>query len=284
MTASGSTVAAMAVLLVPPVFALVDQWITGRPWGRGIRAAMYSVTMIVVSGVAALHTGLLPEWAAHLAVRTLRLEPTLGSVFRLFLFAVWFGLSIRLLVVSRASDAVSRPAARQRSARLTSRVLSQRIPRASWLFAWTLWGYGATVTMILAATAERLVNLGTAVVLELVGLALVLGSARAVQAISYDPEPLDLAGSRELADAYAVHRSVKAATYYWLTLALVMWLAVAANVALAVDDPSAMVIGVLESSALVIAISGVVAGIGLSTARAGIQRTLDGAIAARPSA
>jgi hypothetical protein len=107
------------------------------------------------------------------------------------------------------------------------------------------------------------------------GLFLVSVAARAVRAISSEPEPVDQDGARSLLDAYAVHRAAKASGYYWLTVAAVAWLSVGAVVA-ATTTTAAPIVGIaLETTASGIAIAGAAFGVHMASARLRIRATLE---------
>ena len=280
-------IVAMLVLLSPALFALMHQWVRAQPWGHGIGAAFRGLTLSAVSLGAALLVGWPRGWAEFWVVRPLSLGLRPEELTRLFLFALWFGLAMRLLVVVRGDLAQGTMTdGGPRSATLTSRGAAP-LSTSSWLFVYGIWGYGALAVGVRSFTGEAgglASPTGGALLLLALGLLLLSLGPAAVRSSLQEAEPMDPLGSRELADAYAVHRSTKTTGYYWLTLVLVTWMSLVAVLGTWMGESAEGVAVFIEAAALLIAIGGAAFGIQMASGRVRIKHQLDELTVEQPSA
>ena len=145
------------------------------------------------------------------------------------------------------------------------------------MFAYGIWGYGALATFVGSITRADGIALPSGGTLALLALGLLLLSLApsAARSSLHEAEPMDPHGSRELADAYAVHRTTKASGYYWLTLALVTWTSSVAVLSTWTGESAGEVVLFIEAAALLIAIGGAAFGIQMAGGRARIKHRLD---------
>lgn len=201
------------------------------------------------------------------------------GLWRLFLFSLWLGISMRMLIVTRADGILSsQPHVGSRSARLTPRASAGSGPsRAAWSFAWAIWGYGVLATFLSAFfNSETILELpwSSVCLLFAAGFLLLIAGPKAVNSALEEAEPMDSHGSDKLTDAYAVHRHLKVLGYYWISLGLVTWSTIFAVFAMWSTESTETIAVAGEMSALIIATASAGFGIQLVNGRATIRRLL----------
>lgn len=273
----------MAVLLVPALFTLLHQPLRAQRWGRGLDVATHAVAFATISIYAMLLIGWPRGWGALFGVQPLRLSMAATDLFRLFLFSLWFGLASRLLQVSRKDGAKTKPPDHApRAASPASRSGASPVSTKSWRFAWGIWWYGAVASLASLLVAEPVGPTkpwAAAVVLLALALALVWSGPAVLRETAMEAEPTDARGSRELADAYAIHRNRRTAGYYWLALALVTWMSITPMVGMWIVESSDSLRVVSEVTAFGIAIGGAVFGLEMAAGRERLRRILGRLIA-----
>jgi hypothetical protein len=140
------------------------------------------------------------------------------------------------------------------------------------------WTYGALVVVAgpsLTGWGASAGSVAAGVALSIVSLALATGAPAAVRAVETDPEPTAPLASPRLANEYAVHRHAKCTGYYWLTLAVVMWIALAVSAFLLTPTLPPSLVYALEASAFVIGALGSAFGLRLVAGRSRLRKILD---------
>jgi hypothetical protein len=269
----------VALPLVPAALVLVNQWGRHRRWGRGVSRALQSWLIVVIAVQSLVHVG--PAailGGAGPGASALRFALSPDAILRLFLFALWLAIASRLFVAIRAPDESADAPRGPRTATLQSRAGSNAVCRAAWTFVFAIWAYGAAIV----ATALALRGWGASsssvlvsVALTILSLALAARAPAAVRDVESEPEPMDPFASQRLASEYAVQRQARCTGYYWLTLAIVTWIALAVPAALASRGVEPSLTYALEASAFVIGIIGSAFGLRLVQGMSRIRKLRD---------
>jgi hypothetical protein len=132
------------------------------------------------------------------------------------LFFPLFGLSLSLIAVRNPDWVAHRSGQATRSASLVSRRHVRPIPRAAWVAAWAFWAVCTAAIAVRWLTAQEAPAMGWwTVAMMVAGSGICLPLAQwAVARTLVEPEPMDPAGSPDLAAAYDRHRTFRAWGFY----------------------------------------------------------------------
>jgi len=101
------TLLMLVVLLLPAYFTLLHEWGRPVPWGPGVDKGMWSITLSAVSLCSLLFISWpsIKMWEGNLEPMNWSELP--DGLWRLFLFSLWLGISMRMLIMARADGILS---------------------------------------------------------------------------------------------------------------------------------------------------------------------------------